>query len=109
MRLLSLLKLLRSARRDKVRPYTIQGRITMPLTRRQFLIGAAATGTAAAAAGCAPDWMNGLDEKPTAIPRDNMSYSTGPVTWTPTPPANIKPPSDVAFGLTRMTFGPRPG
>ncbi|MEP7200629.1 MAG: DUF1800 domain-containing protein [Chloroflexota bacterium] len=89
----------------------------MPLTRRQFLVGAAAIGATAAAAGCAPDWMSGLDEKPTALPPGatpmpgSTPYSTGAVTWTPTPFAavNVKPPSAIAFALTRMTFGPRPG
>ncbi len=84
----------------------------MPLTRRQFLIGAAATAGTGAAAVAAAEWMKGLDEQPasaTPMPRDNTSYSTGPVTWTPTPPANIQPPSEVAFALTRMTFGPKPG
>ncbi len=84
----------------------------MPLTRRQFLIGAAATGAAGAATAAAvgvADWMKALDEQP--MPRDNMAYSTGPLTRdsVPTPPANIMPPPEVTFALTRMTFGPRPG
>jgi uncharacterized protein (DUF1800 family) len=92
----------------------------MPLTRRQFLVGTAAAGTAAAVSGCAPDWMRGLDEKPTpaagtpgaagnAIPPGTNPVTTGPITWTPTPVANLKPPSPVALALTRMTFGLRPG
>jgi uncharacterized protein (DUF1800 family) len=88
----------------------------MPLTRRQFLVGAAATGATVAVAGCTPDWMAGLDERPSTATMPpptatNTPYSTGPITWTPTPtpPANVKPPSGVALALTRMTFGPRPG
>ncbi|MBI1802661.1 MAG: DUF1800 domain-containing protein [Chloroflexi bacterium] len=83
----------------------------MPLTRRQFLIGAATVGAAGAAAGCTPDWMAGLDETPT--PSANPSYSTGPIIWTPTPPAALSKmaaaASPVALALVRMTFGPRPG
>ncbi|MCA1554336.1 MAG: DUF1800 family protein, partial [Chloroflexi bacterium] len=84
----------------------------MPLTRRQFLIGVGATAGTGAAAIAAAEWMKGLDEAPppaTPMPRDNTSYSTGSVTLTPTPPANVAPPSEVAFALTRMTFGARPG
>src|SRR5262245_33837934 len=86
----------------------------MPLTRRQFLVGAAAAGATVAAAGCAPDWMAGLDEQPSpaASPpptATNAPYNTGGVTWTPTPPATVKPPSTVALALNRMTFGPRSG
>src|SRR5436309_1648258 len=86
----------------------------MPLTRRQFLAGAAAAGAAVAAAGCTPEWMAGLDEKPSTATMPsptatNAPYSTGPIAWTPTPPANVKPPSAVALALRRMTFGLRPG
>ncbi|TMC57117.1 MAG: DUF1800 domain-containing protein [Chloroflexi bacterium] len=82
----------------------------MPLTRRQFLIGTAATAGTGAAAVAAAEWMKGLDEQP-PMPRDNTSYSTGPITQqnAPTPAANVQPPSVVASVLTRMTFGPRPG
>src|SRR5437762_8439676 len=82
----------------------------MPLTRRQFLIGAAATAGTGAAAVATAEWMKGLAEPP-PMPRDNTSYSTGPITQAsaPTPPANVQPPSVIASVLTRMSFGPRPG
>ena len=82
----------------------------MPLTRRQFLIGAAVTAGATTASVAAAEWMKGLDEQPPMV-RDSASPTPGPLAResTPTPPPNTVPPSAVAFALTRMTFGPRPG
>ncbi|MBI5876226.1 MAG: DUF1800 domain-containing protein [Chloroflexi bacterium] len=89
----------------------------MPLTRRQFLSGAALAATAASVAGCA-DWMAGLDEKPPVTPA-GLPPTPGSVTPAATSaagmpavlptPAAMPPPSAAALLLSRMTFGPRPG
>jgi uncharacterized protein (DUF1800 family) len=88
----------------------------MPLTRRQFLVGATTATAAATTVACTPDWLSNLDEKPPTTTQATPSvvtaptpYTTGAVTWTPTPPALAAKPSPIMLALNHMTFGARPG
>jgi uncharacterized protein (DUF1800 family) len=72
------------------------------ISRRDFLKGSA---WAAALFGL-PEWINGLDEQPSA---SYMAFGTTnyPLDWTPpAAPSNVDP---AVVTLNRVAFGPRPG